>query len=538
LILRVLVCLAAAAVCWAATGRDVARELYVRAVKAQVSGETLRAYLLFAEAVKRDPRNPTYRANRDSLETSAKLLRDNGIESADIAADVKEAEQEADHPPASPLEAATESLWRQRLEPIPHIEADSAKRTFALRANETVLFQNVASSYGLRAIWDPQLTSQPDIRFDLADADWKTALEALTAVTHTFVFPVSAHTLYFARNTEEKRNEFEPLILLTTTVPEALTEKDVVDAANAVRGVLGLRSFGWDSVNRTVLIRDRATRARVARSLLEALLLPKAQVSLEVQFLTLDATTRYHYGLALPTSFQLLNFGHLGGFQSILPTLTSAMNIAMFGGGSTLFGIGIGNATLWATYSKNVAHATYDAVMVAGDGQTANLHVGEKYPIPQTLYTGFQQSQASIYTPAAQITMVDLGLVLKMIPHVNGDGDIALDLEAEFKTLSGQTFNTVPAIAQRKFSGSVVMREGEWAVFTGMDESSTNMTRNGIAGIANIPGVNQALSENTRTRASNSTLVVIKPTIIRLPMSNTVTPQYLLGPVRGERVVL
>lgn len=510
----------------------------MRAVKAQVSGETLRAYLLFAEAVKRDPRNPTYRANRDSLETSAKLLRDNGIESADIAADVKEAEQEADHPPASPLEAATESLWRQRLEPIPHIEADSAKRTFALRANETVLFQNVASSYGLRAIWDPQLTSQPDIRFDLADADWKTALEALTAVTHTFVFPVSAHTLYFARNTEEKRNEFEPLILLTTTVPEALTEKDVVDAANAVRGVLGLRSFGWDSVNRTVLIRDRATRARVARSLLEALLLPKAQVSLEVQFLTLDATTRYHYGLALPTSFQLLNFGHLGGFQSILPTLTSAMNIAMFGGGSTLFGIGIGNATLWATYSKNVAHATYDAVMVAGDGQTANLHVGEKYPIPQTLYTGFQQSQASIYTPAAQITMVDLGLVLKMIPHVNGDGDIALDLEAEFKTLSGQTFNTVPAIAQRKFSGSVVMREGEWAVFTGMDESSTNMTRNGIAGIANIPGVNQALSENTRTRASNSTLVVIKPTIIRLPMSNTVTPQYLLGPVRGERVVL
>jgi len=32
--------------------------------------------------------------------------------------------------------------------------------------------------------------------------------------------------------------------------------------------------------------------------------------------------------------------------------------------------------------------------------------------------------------------------------------------------------------------------------------------------------------------------VVIKPTITRLPMSDTVTPQYLLGPVRGERVIL
>jgi general secretion pathway protein D len=276
----------------------------------------------------------------------------------------------------------------------------------------------------------------------------------------------------------------------------------------------------------------------VAQSLLEALLLPKAQVSIEVQFLTLDSQTNYHYGLALPTSYALLNFGHIGHFQSILPTLTSAMNVAMFGGGSTLLGLGVGDSTLFATYSKTAARTTYQAVMVASDGQTANLHVGEKYPIPQTLYSGFQQSAASIYNPIGQVTLEDLGLILKMTPRVNGEGDISLDVEAEFKTLSGQTFNTVPAIAQRKFSGSVVLREGEWAVITGLDESSTNATRNGIAGLSNIRGVNQALSENTRARETSNTLVVIKPTIIRLPMSNTVTPQYLLGPIRGERVVL
>jgi type II secretory pathway component GspD/PulD (secretin) len=136
------------------------------------------------------------------------------------------------------------------------------------------------------------------------------------------------------------------------------------------------------------------------------------------------------------------------------------------------------------------------------------------------------------------VTLEDLGLLLKMTPRVHGDGDVSLDVEAEFKTLSGQTFNTVPAIAQRKFTGNVVLREGEWAVITGLDESSTNATRNGIAGLSNIPGVNQALSENTRMKESSNTLVVIKPTITRLPMSNTVTPQYLLGPIRGERVVL
>jgi general secretion pathway protein D len=531
-----------AVACWAASSEDVARQLAARALKAQVSGETVRAYLLFAEAVKRDPRNPTYRTGRDSLETAAKLLRDNDIESADVSADIQESEREAEHaadnpgPPA--LEPAASVDWSKKLQSIPHLDAKPGKQTFDLRANEIDLFQKVAAGYGLRAVWDPQLTSQPNIRFDLGDADLKTALEALTAVTHTFVFPISAHAIFFARNTEDKRNELEPTILLTVVVPEALNEKDVVDAANAVRGVLGLRSFGWDSFNRTVLVRDRATRARVAQSLLEALLLPKAQVSLEVQFLTLDLQTKYHYGLALPTSYQLLNFGHIGHFQSILPTLTSAMNIATFGGGSTLLGLGIGDSTLFATYSKTAARTTYQAVMVASDGQTANLHVGEKYPIPQTLYTGFQQSSPSIYNPIGQVTLEDLGLLLKMTPRVNGEGDVSLDVEAEFKTLSGQTFNTVPAIAQRKFTGSVVLREGEWAVITGLDESSTNATRNGIAGISNIPGVNQVLSENTRARSSSNTLVVIKPTITRLPMSNTVTPQYLLGPIRGERVVL
>jgi general secretion pathway protein D len=524
--------------CWAASSEDVARQLAAQALKAQLSGETVRAYLLFTEAVKRDPHNPTYRTGRDSLETAAKLLRDNNIESADVSADIKEAERNADNPGLPALEPATVVDWSKKLQSIPHLDAKPDKQSFELHSDEIDLFQKVASSYGLRAVWDPQLTSQPNIRFDLGDADVKTALEALTAVTHTFVFPISPHAIFFARDTEDKRNELEPTILLTMAVPEALNEKDVVDAANAVRGVLGLRSFGWDSFNRTVLVRDRATRARLAQSLLEALLLPKAQVSLEVQFLTLDAQTNYHYGLALQTSYQLLNLGHLGHFQSILPTMMSAMKFATFGGGSTLFGLGIGDATLFATYSKTAARTTYQAVMVASDGQTANLHVGEKYPIPQTLYSGFQQSAASIYNPIGQVTLEDLGLLLKMTPRVNGEGDISLDVEAEFKTLSGQTFNTVPAIAQRKFTGSVVLREGEWAVITGLDENSTSVTRNGIVGISNIPWVNQALSENTRARETSSTLVVIKPTITRLPMSNTVTPQYLLGPIRGERVVL
>jgi type II secretory pathway component GspD/PulD (secretin) len=339
-------------------------------------------------------------------------------------------------------------------------------------------------------ILDPELQPVKNVRFNIDHADLHTAMEALTAVTHTFVFPASRHDLVVAQDNENKRNELEPVIALTFPLPNALEQKDLIEAANAVRGVMNLRTLAWDSVNRIVVVRDRVTRARAARALLEALLLPRAQVSLEVRFMTVDTQKTYHYGTSLPTSFPITDFGHIGGFKSVLSTASTAANFLAFGGGATLFGIGLSDATIFATYTSSISQNLFDATVVVGDGQTASLHVGDKYPIPTTLYTGAQLSTPSIYNPVGEFTTEDLGLELKLSPHVNGEGAIAMEVQADFKSLGTQTIDTVPEINEREFKGTVTLREGELAVLT------------------------------------------------RLPMSPEISPQYLLGPVRGERVLL
>jgi general secretion pathway protein D len=301
---------------------------------------------------------------------------------------------------------------------------------------------------------------------------------------------------------------------------------------------LNLRAVAFDVGSRMVIVRDRVSRARIARSLLEALLLPRAQVSIEVQLLTLDSDRSYHYGVSLPTTFRLLDFGHIGALRTILSSVTNPMNFLAFGGGATLFGVGLTDATIFATYSKSFTNNLYNAIVTVGNGQTASLHVGDKFPIPQSLNTGFQQAGGSIYNPIGEVTLEDLGLVLKLTPHVNGDGDVGLDLEAEYKALGTQTINTVPSISQRRFKGNVMLREGQWAVLAGIDENTRTVTRNGLAGVAQIPGLNQVLSENARDDKAEHTLLVIKPTITRLPMSGLTSPQYLLGPIGGARVLL
>jgi len=522
----------------AASASDIAKRLADRARNARDAGEVVRAYLLYNEAARRDPSNASYPASRDALAPTANLLMQTQLEDPVLAADIAAVEKEAADADALAHPSPPGSVELQRgLASFPHVQPKDIRRDFDIHGDEVSLIQQVVAAYGVRASWDPQLDAKGDFKMRIEQADFRTAMDALTVVTNTFVFPISPNTLYFARDTEAKRNELEPLVLLTIPLPGSMNEKDLIDVSNAVRGVLSLRQFGWDSASRTVFIRDRYTRALTARSLLEALLLPKAEVELEVQVLTLDASTNYRYGISPPTSLTFLNFGKLN-LTSVASMLGTFTQFFTFGGGLSLFGIGVGDASLFASYTKSVATTDYDSVTVTMDGQPANVHFGQKYPVAQSLYTGFGQSSSSIYNPVPQVQEEDLGLALKMTPHVNGAGDVAIDVEAEYKALGSLTIDTVPAIAQRKFTGNVVLREGEWAVLAGLDQNSINRSRSGLAGLSDIPGLNQVLSENTRGKSKSETLILIKPRVTRLPMSATTSPQYLLGPQRGVKVLL
>ena len=528
-----------AAFLWGADA--VAFRLARAAESARQSGQIVRAYLLYSEAAARDPHNPTYVSNRDALASAARMLTKAEVQNADVSAEVKRLETEAatDDGSEPPVEAASFGAWSQLpdLAPIPHLDPRNKSATFDLRADERSLVEQVTQAYGIKVTFDPQLQPKANLRFSIEGADFRTAMDALTAATDTFMFPISRDHVFVARDTEDKRNQFEPQVLLSFPLPNALEQKDLTEAANAVRSILNARTIGWDSTNRIVMVRDRATRARVAYSLLEATLLPRAQVSFEVQFMTLDSEKMYHYGLALPTSYPYSYFGQHSGIRTIWPSSIQGLTFLTFGGGASIFGISQAESTFFATYSNSFSHNIFDSTVVVSNGQTANFHVGDQYPIPSAISTASTRS-SSIYNPIGQVNFVDLGIILKLTPKIASDASIAIDVEADFKALGSQTFNTVPSVLQRQYKGSVTVREGEWAVLAGLDSNSENITRNGLAGLSQIPGLNQFLGENTRNTQTSNTLIVIKPTVTRLPLSSEISPQYLLGPIHGARVLL
>jgi general secretion pathway protein D len=538
--LAVIAVLLSASLCFGADNAVVAARLARKAEQARNSGRLVRAYLLYAEAAVRDPKQPKYAVNRDALAPLAHLLSTSNVEQANVADDVKAAEDENNEPPLNPLSDVTESTPGQQLEGPPHLALSSTLQSFDLRVDARAAIAQVAQAYGIQTVFDPEFDSQPIGRFQMTNTDFRTAMEALTSITHTFVFPLTPHSIFVARDTELKRAEYEPTVLISVPIPDAVDRKDVIEAANAVRGVLRLRAVAWDDSNQTVIIRDHVTAARAAAALLQSVVLPRAQVSFEVQIIAVDSNRSLHYGVALPTTFPAFSFAHLGNLQSVFPDVSSATGgIFAFTAAHAFFGVALGNATVIATYTKSISTVLYKATVVVEDGQTATLHVGDKYPIPSTIYTGAStSSNAGIYNPIGEVTNEDLGIKLKLSPHVNGVGDVGLDLEAEYENLAGVSFNTIPAVAQRTFKGSVRLNPDEFAIIAGLADDEHTVTRSGLPGLAQIPWIDQLLAENQRTDNSSNTLVLIRPTITRLPMGIGVSPQFLLGSQRGARVLM
>ena len=487
-----------------AAGAGRAARAYREGRKAERAGDRLKAYFLYAQAAQADGKNPKYAAKMAELARNA-ALRPRTELARDPADETTPAQLEAEG-----LISDT-SLDLPQAAPPPRFAASGARRSFTLKGSAREMFEQVAGAYGVHLLFEADYRDPPPFTFTITDVGFKDALRTLEAATDSFVIPINATTGLVARDTTQKRTQLTPAGAIAVPIPERISVQEAQEIATAVQQTLEIRKISLDAARRLVYFRDVVSKLYAAREMFGRLSRLRAQITVDCQFLSVSTTSSLAYGLSLPTSSAIVDFGTLPASLSASIPPGSPSGFAAVGGGKSLLGIGIGNSTALATLGQSSTTALLDSQIVALDGQAATLRVGDRYPITTASYSGVNGAPVQGGGTIPTINYVDLGLGLKITPTVNEDGEVTLDIEAEYKSLGPTDANGNPSINNQQFQGKVRLEEGEWAVVAGLVQITRTKNPTGIAGLSSIPILGNLFRSQTPQNNYNEILLVLKP---------------------------
>ncbi|MFN3324218.1 MAG: type II secretion system protein GspD [Bryobacteraceae bacterium] len=501
--------------------------LFRKARKAEKRGNPVEAYALYSQAAAAEPANRKYWAYTQAIRRRALLearpeLPPLEAEMTEIDPEVQ-AELDAITAPITEVELA-DAL---RPQPPKQLKASLERKSFDLKLDSKSLFEEVAAAYDLDVIFDGDYQPGQPVRFTIEDVDYREALYALEAATGSFLIPIGERLIMVVKDTPQKRQEVEPTMAIVIPIPEPVSVQDAQELARNVQQTMELQKLQVDTQRRLILVRDRVSRIRPAEAILHQLLQHRPQVVIEAEFLAVARNSSLDIGLRLPDSFPILHFGKVLGSVPKLPA--NAAQFATFGGGSTLFGIGLASADLFARFSRSSGTVLLQSELRSLSGQPASLHIGDRFPIMTQSFLGSVPGDSDAILPPPTVHFEDLGVVLKITPHVHGMDEISLDIESEFKVLTGVVLNGIPVIANRQMNVRVRMREGEWGVLAGLVTAANTRSVSGIAGLMNLPILGPLFRQTNTTQEYSEVLMVLKPKLVNVPPSEALTKAIWVG---------
>lgn len=168
------------------------------------------------------------------------------------------------------------------------------------------------------------------------------------------------------------------------------------------------------------------------------------------------------------------------------------------------------NVVLTAARSRGDAEILSRPVLVAANNTEANLLVGTEQP--------FIEVSRSLPTDTPQRDQVvqyrDVGTELTVIPTINQDGYVMLEIRQDVSQVTGETQFDAPVISSRHASTRLLVRDEQTIVIGGLTDQVVDNIRTGIPLLADIPIVG-GLFGATRNRTTETELFLfITPKIL------------------------
>ncbi len=444
------------------------------------------------------------------------------------------------------------------------------RHDFHFVGDSRALLTAVAASYGLKVIFDESFPSRR-VRFDLENADFATAIAAVSEITKTFSVPLEDTVLFASADNAENHRSFDRMGLRSFYISGGPTPQELQDLMNTMRTLFEFKFVNLNAAASTITLRGPQASLGVATQFLEQLNGPKPEVMFDLKVFQVSHTYMRTIGLHAPDVFNLFNIpaaalAALGGGQNIqslinqlvasgginqagnssiaalISQLQSQQNsifsqpLATFGGGLTFFGLSLDMLTPVLSMNESSVKQLEHVQLRASQNNDATFKLGERYPILNASFAPIYNNSAiasvvgnqSYTAPVPSVNYEDIGLTVKAKPLVHNNLDVALDLDIQLSTLGSTVTNGIPDILNREYKGGILLKEGDQAVVAGMVTQSDERSLNGLPLFFGIPGLGLLTGQNSRQEEDDELLILITPHVVRSP-ERAETPEIWLS---------
>jgi general secretion pathway protein D len=112
--------------------------------------------------------------------------------------------------------------------------------------------------------------------------------------------------------------------------------------------------------------------------------------------------------------------------------------------------------------------------------------------------------------------MRNTGVILKVLPHINANGRIQLEVDQEISNVVATDQQTLtPTISQRRVHSTVSVMSGQTVLLAGLISENSQSTRSGIPGLREIKFLGDMFGNTSATKSRSEIIIFIKTQLIR-----------------------
>jgi general secretion pathway protein D len=372
------------------------------------------------------------------------------------------------------------------------------------------IFLALGKESGINVVYDETYKDVP-LTVDLSGRTYEEALGYLCMASRNFYRAVDARTVIVVPDNPMKRLQYEENAIRIFYLSSVVAQ-DVQNALLAMlRSSYKTPNIIADKTLNSLTIRDTPAVIKLAEELIRRWDKAKPEVLVDLEILEVSRVNLNRLGVELSSGYGTVRYNEgdasaedagwskIGDFD---PTRAANLDIS------------VPSAVIHFLETDADTKVIAQPRLRGLAEEEMKFVVGQKVPIVKTTFQPIAAGGVSSQ-PLTNFDYQDVGIDIKVKPHVHREKEVTLELELKITSLAGTGYADIPIINTREIKNTFRLKEGEANLLAGLLRDEERTSVKGIPYLSRIPIIGRLFGSTETQIDQTDVILTITPHIIR-----------------------